>query len=81
MLVFKRRTGLTPGQYRPPLQHRVIREGQGTNPGKSAVFCIINPRKNVILDNRNPRKNVEYANCNPRKSVYCGMMERQDSDL
>ncbi|TCF59101.1 hypothetical protein MCC10114_1864 [Bifidobacterium longum subsp. longum] len=33
------------------------------------------------MDNRNPRKNVEYANYNPRKSVYCGMMERQDSDL
>lgn len=41
MRVFKRRAGLTPGQYRdalprPPLQHRVIREGHGPNPRKSA---------------------------------------------
>lgn len=58
---------------RPPLQHRVIREGYVPSPRKSAIFCIANPRKNVILDNYNPRKNVEYANCNPRKSAYCGM--------
>ena len=81
MLVFKRRTGLTPGQYRDAFTTPCDREGQGITLGEDAVFCITNPRKNVILNNRNPRKNVEYANCNPRKNVYCGMMERQDSDL
>ena len=77
MRVFKAAPAWPPANPRrlpcPPLQHRVIREGQGTNPRKSAVFCITNPRKNVILDNCNPRKNVKYANYNPRKSAHCGI--------